>query len=118
MNLEYPERPIITEGNNINGFIILNFTVAIHSFQFFDYMCGGSLCDQKSLMNIYVVLNCCPCIQMVNRVEIYSIHWDEKLTLEYGTNITTQMSKKWFMQQYILTGELNSGTQAVQFEDY
>ena len=55
---------------------------------------------------------------MVNRVGITAIYWYVKVALKYGTNFTTNMSSKWFTQQYIITGEMPSSTRAAQFEYY
>ena len=117
-NFDFPERPIVTEGRDVYGFILLNCLITIRSFQVIDSPCGGNLCDHQSLMNGDVMANKCSCIQMMNRLGNVVFLFDVEVSTNDGASFTTRMSSKWFMKNFLITDEFPSGTRAYRFEDY
>ena len=117
-NFVFPQRPIVSEGTDVNGFILLNCMVTIRSFQVIDSPCGGNLCDHQSLMNGDIMTNRCCCIQMMNRVGNVVILFDVEVRTDEGATFNTRMSSKWFMKHFILSDDFPAGTRAFRFEDY
>ena len=117
-NFDIPERPIVTEGRDVNGFVLPNCTLAIRSFQVLDSPCGRNLCDHQSLMNGDIMSNRCCCIQMMNRIGSVIILFDIEVTTNDGSSFSVRMSSKWFAKKFILSNDLPSGTRAYLFEDY
>ena len=117
-NFIFPQRPIVTEGTDVNGFILLNCMVTIRSFQVIYSPCGGNLCDHQSLMNGYIMTNHCCCIQMMNRVGNVVILFNVEVRTDEGATFNTRMSSKWFMKKFILSDYFPTGNRAFRFEDY
>ena len=117
-NFEFPERTIVTEGKDVNGFILLGCSLTIRSFQVLDSPCGGNLCDHQSLMNGDIMSNRCCCIQMMNRIGSVIILFDIEVRTKEGATFNTRMTSKWFAKNFILSDNLPPGTRAYLFEDY
>ena len=117
-NFIFPQRPIVIEGTDVNGFIILNVMLNIRIFQVIDSPCGGNLCDHQSLMNGDIMKNRCCCIQMMNRVGNVVIIFDVELRTDDCETFNTRMSIKWCMKIFIISDDFPAGAQAFLFEDY
>ena len=117
-NFLFPKCPILTEGTDVNGFIILNGMVNIRSFLVIDSPCRGNLCDHQSLMNGDILNHQCCCIQMMNYVGNVFILFDVEVKTDDGATFNTRMSIKWLLKHFILSDDFPTGTRAFCFEDY
>ena len=61
-NFTLPTRELVTEGTNINGFIIRDCIITVKSFEVANTRCGGNLCDRQNEN-----LSRCACFQMTSR---------------------------------------------------
>ena len=112
-NFELPMQHIVTEGTDINGFILHNCILSVSSFQVQNCKCGGNLCDRQDSSN-----RRCACYQMPNRSGNVMISVEVKVVCPDGSSFYTHLRSKWFFEKYIFTSEVPSGTRAHIFEDY
>ena len=112
-NFILPVRTVITEGTDINGFILHNCSVRIKSFHVRNTKCGGNLCDRQQ-DNV----GKCACYQMPNRSGNVIVAIEVEVTLENGTSFNTMFRSKWFLEKYVFSAPLPAGTRAISFEDY
>lgn len=117
-NVEIVERPIVTEGTDMNGFVLYGCQVRVSSFKVYDTPCGGDLCDQQSLVNGGVMARRCACIQMKSRVGIVVISFELIIELTNGTSFTAHFESKKYNQHYIFNGVLPPGTRAHALDDF
>ena len=108
-----PIKHIITEGTDINGFILNNCSVSVLSFQVRNTKYGGNLCDRQQES-----IGKCACYQMPNRTGNVVISVEVKVTLQDGTTFNSRLQSKWFFEKFIMTAPLPAGTRAINFEDY
>lgn len=104
---------IVTEGTDINGFILHNCQVNVLSFQVRNTKCGGNLCDRQQ-----ETITKCACYQMHNRSGNVTLSTEVVVTLPDGSSFRTFLRSKWFYEKFILTGSLPCGTRASIFEDF
>ena len=88
-NSMVPERPVVEEGTDINGFILHNCMLQLRSFQVIDSPCGGKIYDQQMIMNDDIMSNQYSCIQMTNRVGNIAIFYDIEITPNNKTSFHT-----------------------------
>ena len=112
-NFKLPFRHIITEGTDVNGFILNDCQVDVVSVQVRNTKCGGNLCDRQQDS-----IGRCPCYQMNNRTGNVIVTGEVVVTLGDGSSFNTFIRSKWFLENYIMSGPLPQGTRAVHFEDY
>ena len=112
-NFFLPQRPIVTDGTDFNGFILLGCDIKVLSFDVRNTKCGGNLCDRQQ-DNI----SKCACYQMPNRSGNVIISIEVEIRTSNGSKFTTTFRSKWFLEQYIFNGYLPIGCRATLFEDY
>ena len=112
-NFNLPLRHIITEGTDMNGFILNDCKIKPLSFHVRNTRCGGNVCDRQQ-DNV----GKCACYQMPNRSGNVIISVEIKVSLPDGNTFTTYLRSKWFLEKYILNGNLPAGVRANTFEDY
>ena len=108
-----PMKHIITEGTDINGFILNDCSVSVLSFQVRNTKCGGNLCDRQMES-----IGKCACYQIQNHTGNVVIAVEVRITLQDGTTFNTVFQSKWFFEKFIMTAPLPAGTRAINFEDY
>ena len=79
--------------------ILSNFEINVNGFVVQNTKCGRNLCDRQS-NNI----GQCACYQMDNQSRNVIIQVDITLKFKDGNNINTQISSKWFLENYTFTG--------------
>ena len=112
-NFKLPLRHIITEGTDINGFILNDCDIKPVSFHVRNTRCGGNLCDRQK-----DDVGKCACYQMPNRSGNVIISVEMLVRLPCGNTFTTYFWSKWFLEKYIFTGNLPAGVRADAFEDF
>ena len=108
-----PRRHIVTEGTDINGFILDDCIISVQSFHVCNTRCGGNLCDRQQ-DNV----SKCACYQMINRSGNVVLSAEVQVILPDSSSFKTFIRSKWFFEKFILTGPLPPGTRASVFEDY
>ena len=108
-----PLKHIVTEGTDINGFIMNDCSVSVLSFQVRNTKCGGNMCDRQQ-----ETIGKCACYQMTNRSGNVVVSIEVRVTLHDGNTFNTVFQSKWFLEKYIMTAPLPAGTRAINFEDY
>ena len=112
-NFNHKMRHIVTEGTDINGFILPNCELEVLSFHVRNTKCGGNLFNRQQ-DNV----GKCVCYQMPNRSGNVIISIEVKVVLPDGNTISTCIRSKWFLEKFILTRAFPVGTRAENFEDY
>ena len=108
-----PVKYIVTEGTDVNGFVLNNCTVTILNFQVRNTRCGGNLCDRQQ-----DTTGKCACYQMPNRSGNVVISAEIRVTLPDGNTFNTEFQSKWFFDNFIMSAPLPAGVRAINFEDY
>ena len=112
-NFKLPTRELVTEGTDINGFIIQDCIINVKSFEVANTRCGGNLCDRQNDN-----LSRCACFQMTSRSGNVVISIEAEIRNPDGSSFTTAIQSKWFLEKYILSASLPTGTRASKFEDF
>ena len=112
-NFNLPMRQIVKEGTEMNGFILHECEVVPLGFYVQNTRCGGNMCDRQQES-----LSRCACYQMFNQSGNVMISVEIKVCLPDSTSFTTIFRSKWFLETYILNGNLLVGLRADSFEDY
>jgi len=112
-NFNLPTRELITEGTDINGFVIQDCILTVKSFEVANTRCGGNLCDRQGENS-----SRCACFQMTSRSGNVVVSIEVEITNPNGSTFTTMIQSKWFLEQYLLTAPLPAGTRASKFEDF
>ena len=112
-NFSLPERPIVTDGTDFNGFILPGCEIKVLSFVVRNTKCGGNLCDRQQ-----DGIAKCPCYQMPNRSGNVIISVEIEVTTSNGSKFTNTFRSKWFLEQFIFNRYLPIGCRATLFEDY
>ena len=112
-NFTLPTRELVTEGTDINGFIIRDCIITVKLFEVANTRCGGNLCDRQNEN-----LSRCACFQMTSRSGNVVISIEAEIKNPDGSTFTTAIQSKWFLEKYILTAPLPTGTRASKFEDF
>ena len=102
-----------TEGTDLNGFILNDCTINARCFEVRNTKCGGNLCDRQQEN-----LSKCACYQMPNRSGNVICAIEVTVTTSDGNSFVTKIRSKWFLETYILSSPLQSGTRAASFEDF
>lgn len=117
-NFDIVQRPVVTEGISLNGFVLHSCDINLKSISFLDTPCGGDLCDQQSIVSGGVQSKRCACVQMKLRRGVAVVVYDVELVLEDGSTVPTQLCSKWFSRNYVFTGPFAAGTSASTLEDF
>ena len=112
-NFHLPLRHIVTEGTDMNGFILNDCEITPMSFHVRNTRCGGNLCDRQK-----DDVSKCACYQMPNRSGNVIISVEVLVCLPDGNTFKTYLRSKWFLEKYILSGSLPAGVRANSFEDW
>ena len=112
-NFNLPLRHIITEGTDMNGFILNDCEIKPLSFHVCNTKCGVNLCDRQR-----VDVGKCACYQMPNRSGSVIISIELRVTLPDGNTFTAYFRSKWFVEKYVLNGNLPADVRASSFEDF
>ena len=100
-NLIHPNRPIKSTGTDASGFVLNGVEVTTNQVAFYDIGCHGSLCNQQSLLNGDIVLDCCSCFQM-NKTEKVMTVWDVTMMTTDGNSIGCKFISKSFMKDLFI----------------
>lgn len=117
-NFNYPERPVVMVGTDINGFLLHDCIVNVQSFRVLDTPCGGELCDQQTLFDGEVMMNKCPCFQMRSRVGLAAVVYEILVSLPSGATFRATLSSKRFNLLYIFSDVMPVGIRAAHLEDF
>ena len=112
-NFNLPMRQIVKEGTEMNGFIIHKCEVEPLGFYVQNTRCGGNMCDRQQ-----ECLSKCACYQMFNQSGNVMISVEIKVCLPGSSSFNTNFRSKWFLETYILNGNLLAGMRADSFKDY
>ena len=112
-NFDMPMREIVAIGTDMNGFILHNCEIKPLGFHVQNTRCGGNMCDRQQEN-----LGKCACYQMPNRSGNVMISFEVEVSLPDGKSFTTFFRSKWFLETFILKGNLPVGIRANSFEDY
>ena len=104
---------IVTEGTDINGFILHDDKIEVIGVDVRNTNCGGNLCDRQQEH----IDKCC-CFQMNNRSGNVVISIEVKVNLPNKTSFRSEIRSKWFLEKYILTKPFFGGTRSSQFQSW
>ena len=96
-NFNLSLRYIITEGIDMNGFILNECKIKPLSFHARNTRCGGNVCDRQ-----HDNVGKCACYQMSNRSVNVIISIEIDVSLPDGNTFTSFSRGKWFLEKYIL----------------
>lgn len=96
-NFNLPTRELVTEGTDINGFIIQNCILTLKSFEVANTRCGGNLCDRQGENS-----SRCACFQMTSRSGNVVVSIEVEITNPDGSKFSTMIQSKWFLETIFL----------------
>ena len=113
-NFILPERPLNTRGTDTSGGILHGVRVKPQAMEIYDTSCDGRMCDQATLFTNGALKNHCACMQMDKSGKTIIV-----LTVTVrqtdGSEFDVSFASKWFMLNFLLSGQFPVGTCADDF---
>ena len=113
-NFLLPERPLQTRGTGMSGGIMNGVKVLPHQLDVYETNCEGRMCDQSTLLTNGVLMPHCACMQMDKSGKTMIV-----LTVTVrqtdGNEFDVTFASKWFMLNFLLSGQFPVGTCADDF---
>ena len=116
-NFILPERPLNTRGTDTSGGILNGVQVRPLQMEIYDTSCDGRMCDQAMLFTNGVLQNKCSCMQMDKSGKTMLV-FTVTVRQSDGSEFDVTFASKWFMLNFLLSGQFPVGTCADNFEQY